>query len=145
MKNLLASIIIFLLSATNYALASSWENEPSESIKGIHLLYEYGAKYSFLSKQVSPAIIRRELGKLDWKNNFFQFVVVVEPGISMEVGGSLNPQDGLSAMYRDRHKRVDAVIISPPTSVNEMEEILVSFIKADGAWKDKYAFEFVSY
>jgi hypothetical protein len=145
MKKLLTSIFALVLGATSYVNALSWETEPSESIRGIHLLSNYGAKYSFISEQVSPAIIRRELDKLDWKNNFYQFVIVLQPGISMEVGGSLNPQDGLSAMYRDRHKRVDAVIVSPPTSVTEMGDILVSFIDADGSWRNKYEFEFVPY
>jgi hypothetical protein len=145
MKKILTSIFALVLGATSYVNALSWETEPSESIRGIHLLSNYGAKYSFISEQVSPAIIRRELDKLDWKNNFYQFVIVLQPGISMEVGGSLNPQDGLSAMYRDRHKRVDAVIVSPPTSVTEMGDILVSFIDADGSWRNKYEFEFVPY
>jgi len=137
--------MIMVLFYANGAHATSWENEPSESIIGIHLLSEYGSKYRFISKQVSSEIIQTELGKLDWKHKFYQFVVVIKPGISMEVGGSLNQHDGLSAMYRNRHKKVDAVIISPPTSVNQMAEILLSFIKADGTWKEKYAFEFVSY
>mgnify|MGYP001189806281 FL=1 len=63
----------------------------------------------------------------------------------MEVGGSLNGIDGLSAMYRDRNNRVDAVIKRPPETVKQMQEILESFISENGNWQQLYDFEFTNY
>ena len=47
----------------------------------------------------------------------------------MEVGGSDNSIDGFSVMYRNRHNRIEAVIVSPPTTSEAMAEILMEFIK----------------
>lgn len=143
MKRYCSFILLLLLTLTGHA--ESWKKDASEAIVGIHLLSDYGSEYQFLSQEITEEKIREEINKLDWSKSFNQFVVVKHPGVSMEVGGSINPVDGLSAMYRDRHNKVDAVIATPPATVDEMAEILVAFIKSDDSWKKKYEFEFTKY
>lgn len=121
-----------------------WMKDATESEVGVHLIFQ-GDRHVHLSAKLDMEFIANELNKLNWKEHFYQFIVVVEPGISMEVGGSLNGIDGLSAMYRNRHERIDAVIRNPPKSVLEMQEILEAFIKPEEKWERKYAFDYYSY
>ncbi|MGE6331617.1 hypothetical protein [Stenotrophomonas sp. NPDC077659] len=58
------------------------------------------------------------------------------------VGGGLAPQHGLSAMYENRVQGVQTVIIEPPSSVEEMEDILLSFIQQEDAWKTEESSNF---
>jgi hypothetical protein len=112
---------------------------------GIHLLSNYGSEYSFLSESISQEYIEREIRKLDWHNSFNQFIVIIDPGVMMEVGGSLDPTDGLSARYLNRNTREEAVIVNPPESVSEMEDILIKFTSGSDSWKTDYSFDFVTY
>lgn len=121
-----------------------WMFDKTESEVGVHVLSSTG-KHTHISNKLTWELIRKELHTLDWHNNFYQFIVVTDPGVSMEVGGSMNGIDGLSAMYRNRQKRVDAVIKNPPESVYEMEKILEEFLKPNNIWVKKYDFEFTSY
>ncbi len=109
--------------------AASWQDEPTEAIVGIHLLSDYGSRYQFLSTDISATTVEEAVRKIDWKHGFYQVVVVLTPGVSMEVGGSDNSIDGFSVMYRNRHNRIEAVIVSPPTTSEAMAEILMEFIK----------------
>ena len=106
---------------------------------------DYGDDYDYLSEEISTRIISSEINKLDWENGFFQLIVVVEPGVSMEVGGSLNGIDGLSAMHRNRLKRVDSVIVNPPDSVYAMQRILEVFIDPNMEWDKEFEFEHTEY
>lgn len=122
----------------------AWMLDKTESDVGVHLLLSDG-EHIHISGELNWKLIRKNLNDLDWNNNFYQFIVVTEPGISMEVGGSLNEIYGLSAMYRNRHKRVNAVIKQPPESVYEMERILEEFLKPNEVWIKKYDFKFTYY
>lgn len=122
----------------------SWVNDKTETEVGVHLLLANGENIH-VSSELKFSIIKDKLNSLDWINNFYQFVVVTQPGVSMEVGGSLNGVDGLSAMYRNRQDRVDAVIKNPPESFYEMEKILEEFLKPNNVWMQKYDFEFTYY
>ena len=135
---------IFLIATTVCQPVIAAEDHFERTI-GLHLLANYGSKYSFLSSSVSQSTINHEIHKLDWPNSFYQLILVLEPGISMEVGGSLNPSDGLSARYLNRDTKTEAVIIKSPESVQEMENILVQFSNGGNLWKTTYQFDFVSY
>ena len=112
-----------------------------ESEVGVHLL-ELGGEPRCLLRELDMAGISEELHKLDWQSNFYQFVVVKEPGVSMEVGGSLDESDGLSAYYKNFPEKIEAVIVAPPKTVLEMEQILEAFLQPDEVWKTRYEFGF---
>lgn len=145
MKRLLASLFAILLPVSSPAQTDSWQSDPAESQVGIHVIPNFGDDPAVSSPTISNDAIRAALRSVDWINGFHQVVVVTSPGISMEVGGSLDPEHGLSAMYRDRHERVDAVIINPPETVEEMESILIAFIRQDDSWRQEYEFDFKHY
>ena len=137
--------VLFGITADAQIDPSDWRDDPTETVVGVHLLSDYGGGQTLLSKEISKKIIAQEIQKLDWENNFYQFVVVLKPGVSMEVGGSLNGVDGLSAMYRNRHNRIDAVINDAPETVLQMQRILESFILGGEEWRKEYDFDFKSY
>jgi hypothetical protein len=145
LKKLIIGLLVSLFGVSSGAKEVDWKTSPIEAKVGIHLLSNYGSKHDFLNTTISSTIIAEELLKLDWKNNFYQFVVVSEPGISMEVGGSLNGIDGLSAMYTDRHQRIQGVIKQPPESVKEMQNILNSFLQPNRIWIQQYDFSYTKY
>ena len=147
MANLFVTFIagLFGIGVSAPAAANDWMDDPTEATAGVHLLSDYGSDHKYLSSDISIAAISEEIRKLDWQENFYQFVVVMDPGISMEVGGSMNGIDGLSAMYRNRHDRIVAVIKEPPENVTEMIDILDQFISGTNEWMHKHDFEFSSY
>ncbi|CAA0092700.1 Uncharacterised protein [BD1-7 clade bacterium] len=136
---------LFGISANAQIESADWKLDPIETTVGIHLISDYGNGQALLSKEISNKIISSEINKLDWVSDFYQLIVVLEPGISMEIGGSLNGIDGLSAIYRNRHNRIDAVISEAPESVLQMQNILEYFILGDDQWQKKYDFGFKTY
>ena len=115
--------------------------EDSDKVVGLHVLSEFGENYEFVSAAPTEEVIRTTMKKLDWKNNFHQVVLVTSPGVSIEVGGSLNPKDGLSSVYRHLEERDSRVTKVPPSTVEEMEAILLSFHRGDNKWSKMYIYE----
>jgi len=140
MNKSLIALLVTLLGLSSSNAKPAWENDPIESVVGIHLLTEYGSQHRHLGKNLNASHVLSELRKLPWTKQFMQFVVVTKPGVSMEVGGSSNGIDGLSAVYRNRHDAVEAVTKVAPASVKEMEYILGSFLNGDGKWKALFTF-----
>ena len=140
MRILLVTFLLFIFGASNVAAEANWRSDPIESKQGIHLLSDYGRGHHYLSSNLEIANVQSELNKLNWTKNFLQFVVVTQPGISMEVGGSLNGIDGLAGVYRNRLSSTEAYTFKAPESVKEMEEILKSFLRNDNSWKAKFQF-----
>lgn len=60
----------------------------------------------------------------------------------MEVGGSLNPDHGLSAVYRNRPAKAEMVTKNAPDSIAELEAILLAFLKNDESWRKVQEFGF---
>jgi len=58
------------------------------------------------------------------------------------LGGSLNPDHGLSAVYRNRNEQTEAVTKEAPETVEDMEAILIAFLKPGDGWMQVQAFEF---
>lgn len=112
-----------------------------ETRVGVHILSDYGEKYSFVSSEVSERTICKALNGVDWVHGFHQVVVVRDGGESMEVGGSLEEGVGLAAVYRVTPDRVSAVIVDPPETVDEMLGILIAFSHGGDAWREKYEFD----
>jgi len=142
-RPLLLTLLLMIWPFTSFG--SDWESEASETEIGVHVLSNFGEEQHLVSSTISKQTIRDALRSLDWVNGFHQVVVVTSRGVSMEVGGSLDPEHGLSAMYRSRADRVDAVILNPPETVEEMENILLSFIGKDDSWRQDYEFTFRHY
>ncbi|RXR06102.1 hypothetical protein [Pseudoxanthomonas composti] len=134
-----------LLPVSSQLETDAWRSDPAESEVGIHVVPNFGDDPAVSSPTISNDAIHAALRSVDWINGFHQVVVVTSPGISMEVSGSLDPGHGLSALYRDRHNRSEAVIIDPPETIDEMENILIAFVRQQDTWRQKFEFDFMHY
>jgi hypothetical protein len=142
MKRLLLTLLSFLLPATAAAQSHAWETDPVESKVGIHIIPNFGDDPAVYSPTISEDAVRSALRSVDWINGFHQVVVVLSPGTSMEVSGSLNPDHGLSAIYRNRMEQTEAVTKDAPETVDDMEAILIAFLKPGDSWTGVQEFEF---
>ena len=132
----------FILSAVGHKVLEEvcCEPDPTEENVGIHLLSDYGNHYEYISEEPTELSAVELINSLDWEHGFFQVIVTLASGLSMEVGGSLNGVDGLSGVYRNRTEHQQLVTSVPPESTEDMVEIIKSFIYQDGQWKGKYQF-----
>ncbi|MGY0613411.1 hypothetical protein [Luteimonas sp. A501] len=142
MKRLLAVLLSILLPTSAAAQTPDWETDPTESRVGIHVIPNFGDDPTVYSPEITEAAIRSALKSVDWVAGFHQVVVVFAPGTSMEVGGSLDPEHGLSAMYRNRREEIVAVTREAPETVSDLEAILLAFIKPGEGWKQVQEFDF---
>lgn len=79
-----------------------------------------------------PEIVQNTMHSLNWQG-FHQVVLEQPNGDWMDVGGSLNPDDGLSVMHEENGKQ--SVIRVPPTSVDEMTTMLLGYLSGTDDWK----------
>ena len=114
---------------------------PVPDAAGLHVFSEYGDQYRFVDKNPTEETIRTTIRSLDWVGGFHEVILVASPGVSLEVSGSLDPADGLSSVYRDSKNKKYAVTREPPSTVENMEDLLVSFYSGDGRWKRMYVYE----
>ena len=142
MTKLVAILLALLLPSCSAQPTQSWETDPVESRVGIHVIPNFGDDPTVFNPDISPEAVQSALQSVDWVNGFHQVVVVVSPGISMEVGGSLNPEHGLSAFYRNRSKGIEAVTKDAPESIDKLRAILLAFIKQDDSWQRVQEFTF---
>ena len=130
----------FILSAGGIKVLEAEDIKPdtSESNIGIHLYSNYGEEYEFISPEVSKDTVRKLINDLDWESNFFQVICTLEPGKTMEVGGSLNGLDGLSAVFINRQDNIESVIVNPLSTREEMNEVMQSYILGTRIWYESY-------
>lgn len=132
---LLTQFFLILISFNTFSV------EPEHEKLGLHVYSGFGNKHYFITSRPTVEKIRKTLSALDWEEDFHQVVLVISPGESIEVGGSLNPNDGLSSVYRNNNENIYRVTRVPPSTVKEMERILISFVRGDGLWESMYIYE----
>jgi hypothetical protein len=140
MKNGILSNLRSLFGAKAAKSPSQVTDPPDGRAIGLHVLSDFGDNYEFVSEAPNRPLIMSTIRALDWRNGFHQVILVTEPGVSMEVGGSLDPSDGLSSIYQDEKNDIYRVTAKPPSTVDEMEAILVSFLHGDGRWEQMYEY-----
>lgn len=142
MNRFIAAMLALLLpSCAPDTTRQAWETHPVESRIGTHIIANFGDDQTRFFPEVTETRIRTALKSVDWGNGFHQVVVVTAPGVSMEVGGSLDPDHGLSAVYRNRHERTELITKDAPRSIAELEAILLAFAKQDDSWRKVREFD----
>ncbi|WP_148560717.1 hypothetical protein [Zobellia galactanivorans] len=101
------------------------------------VLSNYGAEEKIISDSTSLSQIKETMKEIDW-NTFNQVILSTDNSNWIEVGGNLN-EDGLSSMYEENGKQF--VINEPPSSIDHMTEILISYFNGDGNFKKDNNFE----
>lgn len=121
-------------------ISCSGNNNSTKNIQAkmkLTVLSYYGAEEKIISDSTTVDQIKKTMNGLNW-NEFHQVVLSIDSNNWIEVGGNLN-EDGLSAMYEENEEQF--VINKPPSSVDHMTEILVSFFNRDEKYKKENKFE----
>jgi len=137
-------VVVGLLVELSFGSSTHTEGsggDPVPDVPGLHVIAEYGDQPSLVDKNPSEQTIRATIRSLDWVGGFHLVFLVTSPDVSLEVGGSLDPDDGLSSVYRDLKNKIYRVTRKPPTTIENMEDLLVSFHLGDGRWEQMYDYE----
>jgi hypothetical protein len=137
-KNRILTALYSLFGAKAAKSPSQVTDTPDGRKVGLHVLSDFGDTHEFVSEAPDRGLITSTIRALEWRNGFHQVILVTAPGVSMEVGGSLDPSDGFSSVYQDENNDIYRVTVSPPGTVGDMEAILVSFLLGDGRWEGMY-------
>ncbi len=100
------------------------------------VLSDYGAEENTISEDATAEEIVQAVESLNWAD-FHQVVLEKSNGDWIDVGGNLG-DDGLSVMYEEGGEQ--HVIVTPPTTVDQMKTILLSYLAGDGKFKTENKF-----
>jgi len=139
------SLLNFILSAFR-PLGSSDKAPPEppdriSGVTGLHVLSDYGSGHELRSSAPTETAITDLMNSLAWDSDFYQVVLVLPKGDSMEVGGSIEPSTGLSSQYRNEAQGIFRLTKIPPTTVQEMTDILLSFHRGDNQWEQMFDYQ----
>ncbi len=126
-------LMFFMLSCGNSKTNQLTENKKMK----LTVLSNYGENEKTVSDSATIEQVKRIMQTLDWKD-FHQVVLEQESSDWIEVGGNL-VEDGLSAMYEESGNQF--VINQPPSSVEHMTEILLSYLQGDNKYREDNKFE----
>lgn len=131
--------LIFVLSLLLIGCTNTRKNVATQIQRKMELmvLSNYGAQEKLVSDNPTVEEIIKTMNEINW-NNFHQVVLSTDNNNWIEVSGKLN-DDGLSSMYEENGQQF--VINEPPSSVEHMTEILVSYFDGDGKFKIVNRFE----
>lgn len=101
--------ILFLILSILCSNAIAQTEDTLDSYPGLHLIADglnNDRTYKYVSKNPTDEDIKSLIDSLEWLESFHQVILVLSPDVSMEIGGSMNPKDGLSAVYRNKEKGI---------------------------------------
>ena len=113
-------------------------------VPGLYVLSGEDSQFSVVGHNPEEESIRTTIRSLDWDGGFHAVFLVRSRGVSLEVGGSLDPDIGLSSAYRDRKNDDYRVIREAPATVKSMEDLLVSFHLGERRWEQMSDYELIS-
>lgn len=102
------------------------------------VISDYGEVERVISHDADPDLVAKTIEGLDW-SGFHQ--VVLERGADewLEVGGSLDPTDGLSVAYAERG--VEYVSREAPDSIERLVSVARSYARRSSDWRMLVRFE----
>ncbi|MCU0836864.1 MAG: hypothetical protein MUC77_20925 [Chromatiaceae bacterium] len=92
---------------------------------------DYGATTTEISDRATPELIKETMASLDWQR-FHQVQLSKANGEWLEVGGSLNPDEGLAVTWEEAGE----LEVIAPASVAEMTEFLLGFLSGNDEWRN---------
>ncbi|TXG36706.1 hypothetical protein [Seonamhaeicola maritimus] len=103
-------------------------------------MYNYGDSTKTISEKATAEIIKNTMKSINW-NEFHIVQLEDENGDgykSLHVSGSLE-EDGLASGFVTDDDHI--LLVKPPTTVKEMTEILLDFLKGEEIWRKKYDYK----
>lgn len=98
----------------------------------LRVISDYGSVERIVTPNATAEAISELMASLDWYG-FHQVVLTRPNGDWLEVGGSLDPTDGLSVMFEEDGEQ--HVIEEPPASVEGMTSFLLGYLSGGDEWK----------
>jgi hypothetical protein len=130
---------ILLISGCTDAQTDKAETiQSQESNLKLIVMVGFGDSSIVISENATPQIIKETMNSIDWEKFHLVLLDNEEDSTSLDVGGSLY-EDGLSASFNTYDMNY---IKEPyPRSVEEMTEILITYLQGKEALRKKYLFE----
>lgn len=129
---------IFILMFFMISCGNSKTNQLTEDSKmKLTVISDYGENEKTISDSATIEQVKSTMLSLDWKE-FHQVVLEQKDGNWIEVGGNIG-DDGLSSMYEENGNQF--VINRPPSSVEHMTKILLSYLRGDNKFREDNKFE----
>ena len=100
------------------------------------VISNYGSEVKEISPSATVEQIEKTMDSINW-NLFHQVVLSINDSSWIEVGGNLK-DDGLSVTYEENGRQY--IIDEPPSSVDGMKKILLSYHAGDGRFKAENVF-----
>ena len=116
-------------------------SDPVEDTPGLHVYSGLPTEHTLVDTNPTEATIRQAIRSLDWEDDFYLVTLTTSPGVALTVGGSLNPEVGLSGSYWESGNNAHRITREAPTTVQDMEDLLISFHRGDGRWEQMYVFD----
>jgi len=98
----------------------------------LKVISDYGATSRLVSEDATVGLVEETMGALDW-SGFHQVVLEQRTGEYLEVGGSLDPSDGLSALYEENGRQ--HLTRTAPTTIGELLELQRAYLAGADRWK----------
>ena len=100
------------------------------------VIENYGSRVKEISQYATVREITDTMNSINWKD-FHQVVLTNDENNWVEVGGNIT-DDGLSVVYAE--DKVQYIIVDPPTTVERMTKILLSYFAGDGRFNPHCSF-----
>jgi hypothetical protein len=126
MRTVIVFTVLFAMNGCQKAI------EEETEIMKLRVISDYGRTERLVADEATPEIVVSTMHSLDWRG-FHQVVLERSNSDWMEVGGSLDPSDGLSVMYEENGKQ--SVIRVAPTTVEDMTTMLLGYLSGTEDWK----------
>ncbi len=101
------------------------------------IIENYGSRVKEISQNANIHEITNTMNSINWKN-FHEVVLTIDKNNWIDVSGNLT-DDGLSVVYAE--DKTQYIIVDPPTTVEQMIAILLSYHAGDGRFKRENKFE----
>ena len=101
----------------------------------LRVISNYGTEERTVSENATREQIIHTIDYLDW-SGFHQVVLEKPNGDWLDVGGSLDPSDGLSIMYEESGNQ--HVVTEAPELPEELKHALLGYLAESDDWKQAY-------
>lgn len=104
----------------------------------LRVISDFGSAERVVTDEATAEAVVKTMAGLDW-SGFHQVVLERPNGDWLEVGGSLDPDDGLSVMFEEAGQQF--VIREPPATVDAMTAFLLGYLSGTSEWQENAEWE----
>lgn len=130
------SIVLIGMSCSSSKKKQYSQSNQSKTMQLI-IIHGYGDSTETVSDNATDKQIIQVMNDIDW-NNFNQVILNIDDKNSLGVGGNIG-SDGLAAYYMENGQ--EYISVNPPSSVEQMLEILLAYHAGGDAFKQIIPFD----